>query len=80
MKSIINAFMSLTRALGSFGAIAVYFLIGIGGIYWLWIAIQIGSFWMFIVGLFPLFYIVTAPVGAWSLLFGVPSWVFSLFG
>ncbi len=58
----------------------LYLLLGVGGLYWLWIAIKIESFMMFIVGLFPLFYIVTAPVGAYSLVFGTPEWVFSWFG
>lgn len=51
-----------------------------GGLYWLWMAITLGSFWMFVIGLFPLFYIVTAPVGAWSLVFGIPDWIFNFFG
>jgi len=60
--------------------VAVFGLLSLGGLYWLWIAVQIGSFFMFVVGVFPLFYIVTAPVGAYSFLFGVPNWVFAMFG
>ena len=60
--------------------VAVIGLLSLGGLYWLWIAVQIGSFFMFVVGVFPLFYIVTAPVGAYSFLFGVPNWVFAMFG
>ena len=59
-----------------FGSLFVFV---IGDIYWLWIAIQIGSFWMFLVGFTPLF-VITGPIGAYSLLFGVPNWVFNLFG
>ncbi len=60
--------------------VVVFGLLSLGGLYWLWIAIQIGSFFMFIVGVFPLCFIVTAPVGAYSILFGVPNWVFVMFG
>ncbi|XGA81355.1 hypothetical protein OR573_06915 [Halomonas sp. CH40] len=72
-----------TNAFNLFFGILMYggmLLLGLGGLYWLWVAIQIGSFMMFVVGLFPLFYIVTVPVGAWSILFGVPDWVFRFFG
>jgi len=67
---------------GAMGLIMLAFfgLLSLGGLYWLWIAVQIGSFFMFVVGVFPLFYIVTAPVGAYSFLFGVPNWVFAMFG
>ncbi len=58
----------------------VIILIGLGNLYWLWMSIQLGSFMMFVAGLFPLFFIVTGPAGAWSLLFGVPDWVISMFG
>lgn len=59
---------------------AVYGLLALGGLYWLWIAVEIGSFFMFVVGVFPLCYVVTAPVGAYSILFGVPNWVYAMFG
>ncbi len=59
---------------------AIYMLLFIGEVYWLWIAIQLKSFKMFFVGIFPLFYIVTAPVGAYSLVFHTPQWVISWFG
>jgi hypothetical protein len=55
-------------------------LLSIGGIYWLWVAIKLGSFLMFVVGIFGPMVIVTAPVGTYMLLFGVPHWVFSTFG
>ena len=58
----------------------IYGLSAVGGLYWLWMAIKISSFWMFIVGLFPLSFLVTVPVGAYSLVFGMPDWVISFFG
>ena len=64
----------------SMAFMGLFILIGLGDLYWLWMSIQLGSFMMFIAGLFPLFFIVTGPVGAWSLLFGVPDWVVNIFG
>lgn len=58
----------------------LFILIGLGDLYWLWMSIELGSFMMFVAGLFPLFFIVTGPVGAWSLLFGAPDWVVNMFG
>ena len=55
-------------------------LLPIGELYWLWISIQIGSFWMFVFGLAGPLIIIAAPVGAYGLLFGMPQWVFNLFG
>lgn len=60
-------------------AICISILLALGDIYWLWTAIQIESFWMFICGLVPPFVAITGPVGAWSLLFGVPAWVYNVF-
>lgn len=62
----------------AFGGLSI--LIFLGNLYWIWMSIQIGSFMMFVAGLFPLFFIVTGPAGVWSLLFGVPDWVVKLFG
>lgn len=58
----------------------LYGLVSIGGIYWLWMSFQFGSFVMFLVGLVPFFWIVTGPVGGYSLLFGPPDWLSSMFG
>ena len=71
---------NILESITGFLLVALYGLLGVGSLYWLWIAIQIGSFTMFIVGVFPLSIIVTAPVGAWSILFGVPNWVINTFG
>lgn len=74
IKGIVE-FMSGTLGIFLWG------LVAIGSLYWLWIAIQIGSFFMFVIGVFPITTILIAmPVGAWSLLFGVPDWVISVFG
>ncbi len=59
---------------------ALMFLYSIGGLYWLWIAIQLGSFGAFVLGIFPPSAIFTAGVGAYALVFGTPDWVFEMFG
>jgi len=60
---------------------ALLFLVGpVGALYWLWTAIQIGSFSMFLIGCIPPLMLFTGPLGAWFLIFGVPGWVLSLFG
>jgi hypothetical protein len=67
---------------GTFG-FAMYGLYGslvAGGLYWLWMAARMGSVVMFIVGLVPPAYVVTAPVGLYSMIFGKPHWVVSWFG
>ncbi len=58
----------------------LYILLFIGDLYWLWVSIQLGSFGMFLFGAFPFTMPIAAPVGAYSLIFGVPAWVLNLFG
>ncbi|MDB0013217.1 hypothetical protein N9F22_00060 [Alphaproteobacteria bacterium] len=71
---------------GIFGAVAgvvgILFMLSysIGVIYWLWISIQVGSFWMFLLGIAGPTVVVTGPIGAYSLIFGTPNWVFNTFG
>ncbi len=71
---------------GVFGAaagivwIGLMITFGLGTLYWLWMAIQLGSFMMFAVLIFPPSFIVTGPVGMYSLIFGPPDWVISTFG
>lgn len=70
---------SLTGSVFGLAAMAFYFLMMIGYLYWLWIAIQSGSFFMFVVGLIPPLMVIAAPLGAWCLLFGIPDWVVNFF-
>ena len=67
---------------GSFGLVmyGLYGGLAVGGLYWLWMAARMGSVLMFVVGLLPPAYLVTSPVGLYSLVFGKPHWVVSLFG
>ena len=66
--------------IGSFFLYALMLLIPLGELYWLWVSIQIGSFWMFVFGLAGPLVLIAAPVGAYGLFFGMPQWVFNLFG
>ena len=78
MESIKNFFVG---TFGFFGLILMWvlaILIPVGDIYWLWMAIQIGNFWMFLLGLIPPIALFTGPVGAYSLLFGMPDWLINL--
>jgi hypothetical protein len=80
LSDILSSFLVV---IGSGASIAIYgcfMLLGVGGLYWLWLAVQLKSFGMFVIGMFPLAYIVTAPVGAYSLVFGTPVWVYNVFG
>lgn len=73
-------FAGLAGALGGVVGISLTLVFGIGGLYWLWVSIQIGSFFMFLVGVFPVTLPVTGPVGAWMMFFGPPDWILRLFG
>jgi hypothetical protein len=57
----------------------IHLIIVVGDIYWLWLSFKIGSVWMFILGVSPVF-MITALIGAWSLFFSVPEWIYRVFG
>ena len=75
-----NKIGELVASVMGMAFLPLYILIVLGDLYWLWMAIRLGSFMMFLAGMFPPLFIVTCPVGAWSLLFGAPDWVMHLFG
>jgi hypothetical protein len=58
----------------------LFLLMPLGALYWLWIAIKLGNFMMFVLGLLGPAVPVTAPVGLYMLLFGTPRWIVELFG
>ena len=68
------------ETVGGTAAFLIFTLLPVGWLYWVWTAIQLGSFGMFVMGVIPPLAIVTAPIGLYALVFGVPSWVVSLFG
>ncbi|AVV83762.1 hypothetical protein [Shewanella putrefaciens] len=79
LNDISNGFFIIFSSGLSISFYLFYMLLSVGALYWLWMAIQLKSFLMFLVGLFPFFMIITGPVGAYSLLFGTPEWVYNWF-
>ncbi|MGM0430767.1 MAG: hypothetical protein ACQEQ2_10785 [Pseudomonadota bacterium] len=53
----------------------LYILLPVGALYWMFISIQVGSFWMFLVGFIPIAW----PIGAYGLIFDMPDWVLDMF-
>ncbi len=51
----------------------------LANIYWLWLSCELGSVGMLVVGLFPVFWVVTGSVSIYALLFEVPGWVIAAF-
>lgn len=49
-----------------------------GWAWWMWMAIHLGSFGMFFVGILGPFAFIPALIGLWSLLFGIPDWLLYL--
>lgn len=70
-----NFFSSLLGLIGY----GFMLLLPLGWVYWLWIAIKVGGFAMFVVALFPITTPIAAVLGGWSFLFGIPDWVQSIF-
>jgi hypothetical protein len=69
----------LSSIAGLFGA-ATYLVLVVGAlpgwVYWLWMAIQLKSFWMFLYAFLGPFGMIAAVLGFWSLIFGIPAWLF----
>jgi hypothetical protein len=66
---------ALLATVGTVGGFIIYFGGFVGWAYWMWIAIQVGSFWMFVFGIFGPFALIAGLLGLWSLLFGIPVWL-----
>jgi hypothetical protein len=60
--------------------LALIMLLPVGALYWIWMAIQLKSFAMFALGVAGPMVFLTAPIGAWSLVFGMPTWIGRFFG
>jgi hypothetical protein len=80
LKDALMIFPAIAASGIGFIFFALYGVLAVGGLYWFWLAIQLKSFAMFVMGMFPLTWIVTAPVGAYSLIFNTPEWVINTFG
>lgn len=65
-------------------ALAGYFVLPaaafLGWLFWMWAAIQLGSFAMFAFGLLGPLALPAAALGLWLFLFGVPGWLLALIG
>jgi hypothetical protein len=51
----------------------------LANLYWLWLSVKLGSVSMFLVGIVPVSWVVTGPLGIWSFFFDVPHWVLMTF-
>ncbi|MEO8837647.1 MAG: hypothetical protein ABI351_02925 [Herbaspirillum sp.] len=80
MSRIQDALGKIFGAATAFIVIPLYIGFPLGELYWLWMAIKLGSFWMFVLGLAGPTIIFAAPVGLWSLIFGIPAWVVHVWG
>jgi hypothetical protein len=71
-------FAKITGLVGA----TTFYIISIGMLpgwaYWMWMAIQLGSFGMFLFGILGPLAFVAGLLGLWSLLFGAPLWLLSL--
>lgn len=75
MRSLIDAFAGMVGVTAAYAIMIFGFA---GWAYWMWLAIQLGSFWMFLFGLLGPLGIIAALLGMWSLIFGVPTWLINL--
>lgn len=50
----------------------------LGWAYWMWMAIQGGSFMMFFFGILGPCSVIAGFLGLWSFFFGMPEWLFHL--
>ena len=47
----------------------------LGWAYWMWMAINLGSFMMFFFGILGPFALIAGVLGLWSFFFGIPLWL-----
>jgi len=80
METIKNFFTGIFGAAAGVVMIGFFICYGVGTIYWIWMSIQIGSFWMFLLGVAGPTILFTGLVGGYSMIFGTPNWVLSTFG
>ena len=72
--------MKSLYGIGGFLVAGFYVMFALGNLYWLFLSVQLGSFWMFILGIMPPSILVTGFTGAYALLFEIPNWVLCAFG
>jgi hypothetical protein len=79
MLKVIFAVLVFTMS-AAFMVVSLSLSIGlfVGWAWWMWLAIQIGSFWMFIVGIAGPSAFPAGALGLWCLVFGMPAWLLHL--
>jgi hypothetical protein len=75
MRAVINNVLTFSGGLFAF---SLYIGLFAGWAYWMWMAIHLGSFGMFVLGLLGPGGAIAAVLGLWSFLFGIPGWLLSL--
>jgi hypothetical protein len=50
----------------------------LGWAYWMWLAIKLGSFMMFLFGILGPTALIAGVLGLWSFFFGIPLWILHL--
>jgi hypothetical protein len=68
----------LAGLFGSVLGIAFMVCSTLGWAYWMWMAIHLGSFMMFFVGILGPSALVAGILGTWSFVFGVPLWLLQM--
>lgn len=68
----------LSVIFGSLFGIVFMLCSTLGWAYWMWMAIKIGSFFMFFFGLLGPLALVAGLIGMWSFIFGIPIWLIHL--
>ena len=71
-----DRFVRTARADLLLGLVKACFL---ANMYWLWLSVKLGSISMFLVGIVPVSWVVTGPLGIWAFFFDVPHWVLTTF-
>jgi hypothetical protein len=79
MQKIYGYLVGLAQGTLGLAFVALYFggTIGlfVGWAYWMWMAIHLGSFGMFVVGFLGPVAVLAGALGLWSLVFGIPGWL-----
>jgi hypothetical protein len=72
LASLFGALFSSAMGIGFFLTATL------GWAYWMWMAINLGSFLMFLFGLMGPFALLAGILGLWSFAFGIPLWILHL--
>lgn len=65
----------VTGVSGSVIGIVFFLTSTLGWGYWMWMAVHLGSFGMFVFGLLGPFAVIAGLLGLWSFALGIPTWL-----